>query len=280
MNRFTVLTDIASRAMRSTVGSPKTVAGGVALDTSTLASTREELVNLPKWGSCTEDDAAFVIDFLNSQALAVSIVSINRETAAWDQFLEDSKVLHKAIILTSKKVAGWAKPPNLLKFILLGSACASATGHAINADRRPRIVSPEGLQLIDCAVVCDSEIEGDENLEVFKSFWGKQHIPKSRLASLGIAMLPTEVTVTTEQAEPALLLADYVAGLGLAATTVDPGRLPLPVHQSVAVRLLSKLRARDKLVMIEEDFTHSYHEIFEHVMAQARDLVEAKHHSP
>lgn len=276
MNRLTILADIASRTMHSTVGSPKTVAGAVAVDTLRLEGIRQEVIALPKWAACNEDSAAFAVDLMASQAVAVSVVSVNRDTDAWRKFLVDAEIFHKAIILSSKKVAGWGKPANLLKFILLGSACAAATGHALGVDRRPRIVSLGGRQLIECDTVCDSEVEGAENLEVFESFWSKQHIPKSRLAKVGIEVIGDCVRVTTEQAEPGLMLADYAAGIGLAAATKSPGRMPLPLSQVAAARLLSRLRVLNKLVVLEEDFDYSYDAIFSDVMKKARELADGK----
>jgi hypothetical protein len=274
MNRLTVLADIASRTMHATVGSPMTVAGAVATDTLKLNGIRQEVRMLPKWGACDEASATFAIDLMASQAAAVSVVRINRATDAWEKFLKDAAILHKAIIVDSKKVAGWAKPANLLKFILLGSACSAAMGHALGTERQPRIVSATGKQLIECSTICDSEVEGEENLEVFELFWGRQHIPKSRLAKAGFDLKTDDVRVTTEQLEPALLLADYAAGLGLAAATDTPGRLHLPLSQSVAAGLLQKLRKINKLVVVEEDFAYSYDEIFSDAMDIARELAE------
>lgn len=261
--------------MHSTVGSPRTISAGVAVDTEALDGIRRELAQLRKWKYCNEDDAALVVDLLASQGVAASVVNMNRQTQAWLKFLQDAEVLHEAIVSTSRKPAGWAKPANLLKFLLLSLACASATGHAIRIHSGPRMLGPAGLRLFECATVCDSEIDGDENREVFESFWDKQHIPQSRLAALGVEVISTEVRVTTEQLEPALLLADYVAGLGLAAATNDPGRLPLPLSQDQANRLLFKLRGAGKLVVVEEDFSYSYDEIFGEVMAQARERADA-----
>ena len=275
MTRFTVLTDIASRVMHATAGSPRTVSAGVAVDTAALSGVRQEIAGLPKWKSCNEDHAALAVDLMLSQCIAVSTVNVNRETQAWTDFLQDAEVLHNAIVSTSRKVAGWAKPANLLKFLLLSMSCAAATGHAIRVHPGPRILGSKHQQLVECATVCDSEVEGEENLEVFESFWSSQHIPKSRLAKLGIEMISTEVRVTTEQLEPALLLADYAAGLGLAAATDEPGRLPLPLSQSRAQRLLSLLSDKGKLVRVEEDFSYSYDEIFGEVMAQARRHADA-----
>jgi hypothetical protein len=275
MNRLTVLTDIASRTMLSTLGSPKTVAGAVTVDTARMNGIRAEVATLPKWANCTADDAALAVDLLVSQAVAISVVSFNRETESWKTFIADSEVFHEAIILTSKKVAGWAKPANLLKFILIGSACAVATGHALGSDRSPRIVGASGRKLIDCSTVCDEEVEGAENRDVFKSLWSMQRIPTSRLAKAGFEFVTNDVKLTTEQLEPGLLLADYADGLGLSALTPEPGRLRLPLDHLTARELLGKLKEVGKLVVVEEDFPYSYDEIFKDVMDRARELADA-----
>lgn len=116
MTRFTVLSDIASRVMHATAGSPRTVAAAVVVDTAKISGVRKEVAKLPKWKSCTEDDAEFAVDLMLSQCIAVSVINVNRETQAWTDFLQDAEVLHKAIVSTSRKIAGWAKPANLLKF--------------------------------------------------------------------------------------------------------------------------------------------------------------------
>jgi hypothetical protein len=272
MNRLSVFADIAGRAMLSTAGSPKTVAGVVALDTINIASARSEVSGIPKWGKCEYQHAEHIVDFLASQAVSIAVISIDRETDEWKTFESDATILQDAIVLTSKKVAGWVKAPNVLKFILLGSGCAVATGHALGIDKRPKIQNARGQHMIECSVICDQEIEGVENLEVFTSFWSNQRIPKSRLAAFNIDMRTTDVVVTTEQAEPALLLADYVAGLGLAATLPNPGKLPLPLSQEQALVLLQKIKDKGKLALVEEKFNYSYNEIFGEAMEIAKEF--------
>jgi len=274
MNRLSILADIAGRAMLSTTGSPRTVGGAVVVDSAQLNGVRHEMRGLPKWGSCDYDTAEHVVDILESQAVAVAIVSIDRDTDSWRLFEQDALVFHEAIIKTSKKIAGWAKPTNLLKFILLSATCAAATGHALGSDRRQRIVSKKGLQLIEVSVICDQEVEGQENLEVFTSFWNDQNIPKRRLAAAGFEMVTESVVVTTDIAEPALILADYVAGLGLAATLNDVGRLSMPLSQDLAINLLSKLKSKGKLIVQNQSFDISYDDIFKDVMFRARQIAD------
>ena len=171
-------------------------------------------------------------------------------------------------------MAGWAKAPNLLKFLLLSSACAAATGHALGIDRRPKIVSHMNRQLVSCQTICDQEVEGEENLEVFKSFWGEQHIPKAKLARFGIDMTTESVEVTTDLLEPTLLMADYAAGLGLAYVLDQVGTLRLPLSQDRSKEHLLKLNRKSKLVIQEEDFEFSCKEIFSEVMDRARELAD------
>lgn len=262
--------------MLSTAGSPTTVAGAVAIDTNRLQEARSEVRGLPKWGKCQFEHAEHVVDYLASQAIAVSVVRVNRATPQWVRFEQQANLLQSAIVTQSKRVAGWVKAPNFLKFLLLGSACAVATGHALGVDSRPRIVGATGRQLIECSAICDKEVEGSENLEVFTSLWSDQRIPRSRLSRLGIDMIARDMRVTTDDDEPALFLADYVAGLGLAASLEDPGRLPLPLDQVHASQLLAKLRARTKLVVVEEDFAHTHDDIYGDVMAAAEHHADAK----
>lgn len=269
MNRITILADIAGRTMLSTAGSPKTVAGAVAIDTASLAEARSEVRGLPKWGQCRSEHAEHVVDYLASQAVAVSVVSVNRSTPQWLRFEQEAKVLQGAIVKQSKQVAGWVKAPNFLKFLLLGSACAVATGYALRVDPRSRIVGATGRQLIECSAICDKEVEGTENLEVFTSMWSEQRIHRSGLERLGIDMIARDIRVTSDDEEPALFLADYVAGLGLAASLDNPGRLALPLDQARANQLLGKLRARTKLATLEEDFAHTHDDIYGDVMAAA-----------
>lgn len=272
MNRITVLVDIAGRVTDTVAGSPVILASAVALDSARLDGVRAELRSLKKWGECDGDLADHIADLLASQATAVAVVRLNRDTDAWREFVEQSELLQEQIVKTSRSVAGWAKPTNLLRFILLSAACAAATGHALGADQRPRIVGASGHQLIECSVITDREISGLENRAVFKSFWDDQHIPKRRLAAAGIDMLTESVSIVGLEDEAALLLPDYTAGFGLAASSTDVGRFRIDAAH--ASRLLGRIRAKGKLVTLEESFDISCDDIFGDVMAKARELAD------
>ena len=272
MNRLTILGDIAGRVSVSSTGNPRVTAASVVVSTADEGSIRTALgTTTPKWGRCSLSDASRVIALLHSRSVAVGVMSINKDTDSWRKFAEDAKVLQDAIVRQSKQPAGWVKPSNLLAFLLLGGSAAMATGHALRVDPSMRIVGEDGLQLIHRRLVFDSDISGSENVDVFKSFWEKKSIPRSRLAELGVRMAHVDVSVSTEQEEPLLLLADYAAGIAHSMLLPEPGRLPLPVPHEQAKTLARELHRAGKLVVDNRNFENSYDEIFGSVMAYARE---------
>jgi len=272
MNRLSVYADVSGRVTRSTLDGALSFAGAVALESLAADSIAQEMHGLPKWGRCSYEHAEHVVDVLASQALSAAIVRVNRDTDHWRLFVEEAQLLGRAIERQSRAVASWAKPTNLLKFILLGSGCAVATGHALFADKRPRILNARGHQMIECSNVCDSDIQGSDSLEVFKACWSEQRLPRSRLAAKGIDMIARDIAVRSEQEEPNLLLADYLAGLGRAALPTERGRSPLAPDK--ARRLLGILRQRGKLVTVEEDFSRTHQEIYGELMDRAREFAD------
>jgi hypothetical protein len=267
MNRHTVFADIAGRASKKLDGNPRVTAAAVAIPTSEISDIRTQLpAGLPKWGRCTLDEAGFVTDILKAKAIAIVIVSINKDTPAWHKFIKDEALLHSQIASESKGTVGWAKASTLLTFELLSRACFVATALAIGGRAPNRIVDAHGLEIIESAIVCDTEISGEE--KVFKSFWSDENIPTHALAGMGISIKHPEVRLLSEQAEPLLLLADYAAGLGHSAHLPNPGRLPMPVSCIEATSLLLRFGTRLKIEAI--DFDSSYENIFGHVMDEAR----------
>lgn len=269
MNRYTVLADIAGRTSKDIEGNPRVTSAAVAISTSDSANLRAELPrNFPKWGRCNSADAEAIISLLISRSATVSIVSINKNTDAWRKFAEDEAVLHSKIASESRRSAGWAKAPTILAFELLSRACFVATAHAIGPRSNKRIVDAQGMELIEASIICDTEISGPENIEVFKSFWNEEHVPTENLARMGLRIAHPEVSLVAEDVEPLLFLADYAAGLGHSAHLPNPGRLPMPVSCVEATSLLKRLGSR--LVVDAFDFDMSYEGLFGHVMQEAR----------
>lgn len=266
MNRFTFFTDIAGRLSQAVEGGPRVTAAAVVFPSAEVERIVTQLsVPLPKWRACTYDDASAAIDLLIAEGVSVGIFSVNKDTKAWKKFLVDSKPLHSAIVLQDRRPAGFVKPSNVLAFMLIGGACAIAAGHALKITPKNRITDYRGKALIERTVICDSDIGGEENLQVFRSFWERHDGSHPLIEKAGFRIVTRDVRVTTEQQEPLLLLADYAAGIAHAAWLTNPGRIRLPLSNEKAKELLAALNKSGKLAMETRDFDLTYQEVFGNV---------------
>lgn len=263
MNRMTLLADIAGRVSLDTGGSPCVTAAAIAIPSNHMNVIAAKLPNnLPKWQSCTREHAEAVVNLLTTEASAIGVFIINKDTAAWPSFWKDMAPLQSAIVKQDRRPAGFVRPANMLSFLLLGGCCAIAMSHALMRDSRHKIVNDQGNVLVERTVICDSDIQGDENLDAFRSAWTHHDEHQPLTARMGFRVVTREVRVTTEQDEPLLLLADYAAGITHIANLKTPGRIPLPLPISDARKLLALLDATGKLVVHTRDFDVSYKKFF------------------
>lgn len=268
MNRFTFLIDIAGRVSLGAEGNPRVTAAAVVISTASIDRVRNQLPKpLPKWKGCTAQDARSVVNLLLQEAIAIGVFSINRDTVAWRQFWEDAKPLQNAIVAQDNSPAGFVKPANVMVFQMIGGAAAVGGGHALRVSSKTRIQDHRGLDLIERNIICDSEINGAENLAVFAHLWERQDGWQPRLESAGIRMTTAQVRVTTEEDEPLLLLADYAAGLAHTTLLPEPGRLPLPLSLVEATDLLNEIDDAGKLAVHSGNFDLKYRDIFGDAMS-------------
>lgn len=270
MNRYTLFADIAGRVALDTTGSDRVTGAAVAVATQEVPAVRSKVVGcFPKWRVATLADAERAVDLLVAETAAVSAVTVHKDTDAWRQFWADAPPLHEAIVAQDRRGAGFVKPANAVTFWLFGSAFALASAHAIKTGLSQRLVDHRGREAIERTIVCDSDIKGDENIDVFESLWERADGSQPRLERMGLRFYTRSVAVTTEDEEPLLFLADYLAGIVHAAFITDPGRLRLPVSHDEAKRLLRRLSDSGKAVIQSLIFNLSYRDIFGEAYARA-----------
>jgi hypothetical protein len=263
VNRYTIFADIAGRVAQDTSGSDRMTAAAMAIETQGVAALRGAPAgNLPKWRDCTLKDVEAVVELLIRKAAAVSAVTVYKDTDAWRKFWSDAEPLQKAIVVQDRRVAGFVKPANVVIYWLFGHAFALATAHAVKIGPKTRIVDYRGREAIERTIVCDSDVKGEENIEVFKSMWERHDGSQPRMEQLGFRFYTRDVLVTTEQDEPLLLYADYLAGLVHAAYITDRGRIPLPLSPDDAKRLLDRLSGSGKLAFHSSEFDLIYEDVF------------------
>jgi hypothetical protein len=267
VNRLTLYTDIAGRLSRSIAGSARVTAAAVVIETVRAEAVAKKLpAQLPKWKQCTCEGARTVVDLLSAEAVAVGVYSVNKDVPAWEQFWRDSEPLQAGIRAQDGRPAGFAKPAVVLAFQLIATASAMATGHALRIGSKNRIQDYRGRDLIERTIISDSDIAGEETLEVYRKLWARADGAQPRLEAAGIRFTTAQVSVTTEQEQPLLLLADYAAGVAHAAMITDPGRIPLPLPASAALEELARLERSGKLAFYNANFESTYKQVFGPVM--------------
>lgn len=269
MSRFTFFADIAGQVTADVKGSNRITAAAVAVPSGEVEALRFRVSGWPKWRHCDANDAKRAIEFLKETASSVAVASITKDSEAWKRFWESAKPLQDAIVRQDRASAGFVKPSNIVRFAVLSDAFAIALGHAVRIAHRPGMLDYRSREIVERTIVCDSDIQGDENLSVFREFWTRSDDHQPRIAEAGFRFITREVTVTTEQEEPLLLLADFAAGIAHSALIENPGRLPLPIPHQQSKEILQALDDSGRLVLISRPFAHVYEEIFGDALAEA-----------
>lgn len=157
---------------------------------------------------------------------------------------------------------GFVKASMVIKCALFGQISALGVSHAIMEKQIPIAASLRRPYLIRESMIFDTEIEGDDNVEVFRELWEARNARQPLANILGIHRHATSVAFTTEQDEPLLLLPDYVAGL-VHAVKSNAGLLSASqISDTVAQRLYERLSRLRKYAEIVEPFSYRYHGVF------------------
>lgn len=145
-------------------------------------------------------------------------------------------MFQEAIRRQRGKPFGAIKATNILKFWTPSVSVILGIGRAASPQDGVLDYSKENQDL-NCRVICDSEISGPENVEIFKSIFLKGTSDPRGMASLGVNLNYLEVEFSSEQRDRVLLLADYVAGFCHAAA----GDGQMAAHFLVSVRRAERL---------------------------------------
>jgi hypothetical protein len=127
-----------------------------------------------------------------------------------------------------------------------------------------------GLSAIDLAIVCDSDIQGAENISVFKDLWATAEKKQSRLAQIGLARYTRSVDLMTEQQEPILLLADHLAGAVHAFSCPTGVRRPPAISEDDLSAIQHAYQVLPNIANVDFAFDISHADIFGDAVAGAR----------
>lgn len=263
MFRVTSYSDIAGQVSASSVNADRVTVGTVYLPTGGLNFIRRKLApSFPKWRDATDENVRFVVDLLRREALSLGAGSVDKATADWCKFWEDARTTHNAAASLEGGSIGYLKAATLIKFLLFGQGCAAALGHAIFTGTVRRTSSRNRSLEVEESVVLDNEIQGDDNCEALVEIWKSINEYQPRSNVLGVRRTAKPPSLTSEQAEPLLLLADYVAGLVHAARSRADVLGRSDVSPAEAARSLEVLQRSGKLTDFSDTVRLDYFAIY------------------
>ena len=263
MVSITSVSDIAGQVSEKALNADKLTVASICLPSGYVKKIRSLIpAGLPKWRNSNDDRVAEVTDLLLKEGWSIAAGSLDKRDARWSAFWRDSREIHaKTAPLAGGSIA-FLKAATLIKMLLLVQASRLAMAHALKEGTLPHITDRKGrLNIAEC-VIFDNEIQGDENRDFLVGSWRSMNEHQPKMNSLGILHSAITLTLTSEESEPLLLLADYAAGI-VHVVNSDANTLSQSnVTRQAAIRAHERLRASAKFHEFDVNFPSSYFEIF------------------
>lgn len=260
---ITFLADIAGRITRETLNADRVTVSGVALPSGAVKAIRKRIPkNFPKWREATDANVGFIVDLILREALGISAASIGKESPAWDEFWRDAADAYSRAASSPTGKIGFIKASTVIKYTLFGLVSSMNTASMLTNRQLPLSASIRRPGLICTSMIFDNEIHGDGNVETFMELWlaRNEHQPLENI--LGIKQIVVDVSLMTEQEEPLLLLADYVAGLAHSVNSKANTISASKITRSEVMRSHGVLKRSCKYAEHIESFSYRYHDVF------------------
>ena len=263
MVAITSASDIAGQVSDSALNADKLTVASICLPSGSVKRIRSLIpTGLPKWRNSDDDRVAAVTDLILKEAWSIAAGSLDKRDARWSAFWRDSREIHARTAPLAGGPIAFLKAATLIKMLLLGQASTLAMGHSVKVGTLPRITDRKGRLNISESVIFDNEIQGEENREALAGAWRSMNEHQPKMNSLGIFHKATTLTLTSEESEPLLLLADYAAGIVHAMNSSANTISQSAVSRETTIRAHERLRASKKFYEFDVHFPDSYFEIF------------------
>lgn len=208
--KITTVADISGRISQDKHDADRITGAALCLPGGALDYIRKRIpARLPKWRDAADDDVRLAVNIVMREALGVGVYSVEKTAPEWETFWSDASDIR---MQTRGKIS-FVKAAYQVKCLLFVQsttlACATTirNGNVVRlAPRRHGLSTHETL-------VLDNEIDGPDNIDVFKSIWQRMNAGQQLSEVLGIRRNFVDVQLKTEQQDRLLLLADYVAGI-------------------------------------------------------------------
>lgn len=263
MISITSVSDIAGQVSENALNADKLTVASICLPSGSAKRIRSLIpAGFPKWRNSDDDCVALVTNLLLKETWSIAAGSFDKRDTRWSRFWSDSREVHAKTALLAGGPISFLKAGTLIKMLLLGQASTLTMAHAVKVGTLPHITDRKGRLNISETVIFDNEIQGEENREALIGAWRSMNEHQPGINALGIFHEATTLTLTSEQSEPLLLLADYVAGIVHALNSEANTIAESAISRQATIEAHGRLRASAKFHEFKVHFPDSYFEIF------------------
>jgi hypothetical protein len=244
LGRWEIFCDIAGQVSRSPENEIVTVAA-TAIPSEIDKSLRRTLTRVfngkpVKFKHGRLEGLRKVVDVICAFRIPTAVVELHiADRARWKQFYEDADNFVREAQDVSNVSLPFASGDMAMRMQLLGRCQAGLSGGLLRLRRHKR----GETAVIELAVCVDTDIRGDETVAQFVETMEQWQHTTRLPAELGVTPKILGTRCVTEQAEPLLLLPDYVAGMYHHADPRTSLSAPV-VTREEASKLVEALRQR------------------------------------
>jgi hypothetical protein len=262
MSRYTLFLDVAGRVSKETRGYEYITCAGVALESVAVPRVRSALrENLPKWKHSKSADLIYASEFIVQHALTSLVLRVEKQEPFWSRNWEDADDYCKYLSRHTKKSVGFAKAAQFIRYMLFGECSGRLIGECVRSGGVPRLLDQNGHGIVEVSAVCDSDIQGEDNIAAFHFLWEKfESSPQKLLAGKGIRVSVRSTSLAAEEEEPLLLCPDHLAGLFHSMLVAQAK--PWAASESAIVEARAILGKAGKVVVVDKGFDIQYREIY------------------
>jgi hypothetical protein len=262
MSRYTLFLDVAGRVSRGTRDYEYLTCAGVAIESIAVDSARSTLrENLPKWKYSRDVDVIYAAEFIAEHALTSLVLRVKKAEPLWSKNWEDADCYYQYLSACAETSVGFAKAAQFIRYMLFCECAGRLHGECVRSGGVPRLLDQNGLGIMEVSVICDSDIQGKDNIAAFHFFWEMfEKSPQKLLVEKGLRVSVRSTELATEEEEPILLCPDHLAGLF--HSMIVPQAKPRAASEDAIAEACRVLGEAGKVVVVDKEFDIQYREIY------------------
>ncbi|CAK8721761.1 MAG: hypothetical protein CDV28_104106 [Candidatus Electronema aureum] len=237
--------------------------GGIIVDTAEVEEARNSISIVgKKWRDIDNSTATKMVRAILDNAMAISVMQIEKMQPMWENFWNEGMQFHSVIASAEKSRIGFLKPSTIIRYDSFRRGSTQAVGYCLRCQGLPKIITPAGYSILDITMICDTDIQGEENADMFYDMCHDYHNRSKLKEKYNLEIKMSNVALKTEQEEPLLLAADFVAGCFQWHLGKSEVPLPKQLDKSCAESIVSEFKRSKTFISDQQGFHLTYEKIF------------------